>query len=409
MTTPAPPDTPPTVSRQTLNTLSRVRSLFAHLHDQGCARDKARNRKLHLDDLLTLVMLALFQPLARSHRALTQISDLKQVRKRFGVPHAAAGSISEAARVFDPEPLRHVIAELIRHQPQAPRDPRLAALNRRLTAVDGTLLDALPRLVESAWGRHRDGSPRHRWRLHLELDIQDSIPDWLALTGPKNSGAGDEKAVLRAHLHPERTYVVDRWFGHIPTLNAVVAARSDYVARIRNNARLEVVESRELTAEARAAGVLSDAVTRVGTTAQADHPTRVVILRVPPHAKRRLSQAAVAKPPTEIRLVTNLLDVPAELIALIYRYRWTIETFFRFFKQTLGCAHLLWDDPRGVRLQAYCALIACLLIQQSSGVKPSKATFAMLSYYLMGLADLDEVQAYLAKEAARRAAKKASL
>ena len=408
MTTQASPDAPPTISRQTLNTLSRVRSLFAHLHDQGCARDKAKNRKLHFDDLLTLVMVALFQPLARSHRALTQISDLKQVQKRFGVRHAAAGSISEAARVFDPEPLRHVLAELIRHQPQAPTDPRLAALNRRLTAVDGTLINALPRLIESAWGHHRDGSPRHRWRLHLQLDIQDLTPDRLALTGPKNSGPGDEKAVLRANLRPERTYVMDRWFGHMPTLNAVAAAGSDYVARVRNNAHLAVVESRPLTPEAQTAGVLSDAVMRVGLAAQADHPTRVVILRVPPHAKRRLSKAALAKPPTEIRLVTNLLDLPAELIALIYQYRWTIETFFRFFKQTLGCAHLLWDDPRGIRLQAYCALIACLLIQQSSGVKPTKAAFAMLSYYLMGLADLDEVQAYLDKEAARRAAKTTS-
>lgn len=408
MTTQAEPVAEPNLSRRTLNTLSRVRSLFGHLHDQGCARDKAKNRKLHFDDLLTLVMVALFQPLARSHRALTQISDLKQVQKRFGVRHVAAGSISEAARVFDPTPLRHVLAELIRHQPQAPQDPRLAALNRHLTAVDGTLINALPRLIESAWGHHRDGSPRHRWRLHLELDIQDSIPNWLDLTGPKNSGTGDEKAVLKAHLRPERTYVVDRWFGHMPTLNAVVAARSDYVCRIRNNAHLEVVEARQLTAEARAVGVVSDAVVRVGVSAQADHPTRVVLLRIPPHAKRRLSKTEAAKPPTEIRLVTNRLDLPAELIALIYQYRWTIETFFRFFKQTLGCVHLLWDDPRGIRLQAYCALIACLLIQQSSGTKPTKATFAMLSYYLMGLAELEEVQAFLAKEAARRAAKKTS-
>jgi len=395
----------PTLPRRTLNNFSRVRTLFAHRHDQGCARDKAKNRKLHFDDLLTLVMVALFQPLARSHRALTQISDLKAVRKRFGVPHAAAGSISEAARVFDPTPLRHVLAELIRHQPRAPADPRLAACNRRLTAVDGTLLDALPRLLESAWGHHRDGSPRHRWRLHLELAIQDSIPDCLDLTGPKNSGTGDEKAVLKAHLRPERT---DRWFGHMPTLDAIVAAGSDSVGRLRNNAHLEVVEPRELTTEAQAAGVVGDAVVRVGVTAQADHPTRVVLLRVPPHAKRRLSKAAAEKPPTEIRLVTNLLDLPAELIALIYQSCWTIETFFRFFKQTLGCAHLLWDDPRGIRLQAYYALIACLLIQQSSGIKPTKATFTMLNYYLMGLADRDEVETYLAKLATLPASKKTS-
>ena len=107
----------------------------------------------------------------------------------------------------------------------------------------------------------------------------------------------------------------------MPTLNAIVAARSDYVCRLRNNAHLEVVEARKLTAEARAAGVVADALMRVGVAAQADHPRRVVILRVPPHAKRRLSKTAAAKPPTEIRLVTNLLDLPAELIALISQYR----------------------------------------------------------------------------------------
>jgi len=408
MTTQAPSAAELTVSRRTLNTLAGVRSLFAHLHDHGCARDKAKNRKLHYDDLLTLVMVALFQPLARRHHALSQISDLKPVQKRFGVRHAATGSISEAARVFDPQPLRHVLAKLIRHQPQAPKDPRLATLKHRLTAVDGTLLDALPRLVESAWGHHRDGSPRHRWRFHLPLDIDDSIPDWLDLTGPKNSGGGDEKAVLKAHLRAERTYVIDRWFGHMPLLDAIVAAGSDYVGRLRNNAHLEVVEARVLTAQAQAAGVVRDAVVRVGTRTHADHPTRVVLLRVPPHAKRRLSKTSATAPPTEIRLVTNLLAMPAELIGLIYQYRWTIETFFRFFKQTLGCAHLLWDDPRGIRLQAYCALIAYLLIQQSSGRQPTKATFAMLSDYLMGLADLDEVQAHLAKLAASQASKTTS-
>ena len=65
--------------------------------------------------------------------------------------------------------------------------------------------------------------------------------------------------------------------------------------------------------------MVADAVMRVGVAAQAEHPTRVVILSVPPHAKRRLSKTAAGKPPTEIRLVTNLFDLPAELIALIYQ------------------------------------------------------------------------------------------
>ena len=47
-----------------------------------------------------------------------------------------------------------------------------------------------------------------------------------------------------------------------------------------------------------------------------------------------------------LRIATNLLDVPAEIIALIYQYRWTIEIFFRFFKHVLGCRHLISQDVR---------------------------------------------------------------
>ena len=40
--------------------------MLARLHDAGCARDKAGNRDLHFDHYCTLILLALFSPLARS-------------------------------------------------------------------------------------------------------------------------------------------------------------------------------------------------------------------------------------------------------------------------------------------------------------------------------------------------------
>jgi IS4 transposase len=51
------------------------------------------------------------------------------------------------------------------------------------------------------------------------------------------------------------------------------------------------------------------------------------------------------------------LDLEAELIALIYRYRWQIELFFKWFKSILGCRHLLAESPEGVAIQTYRALI----------------------------------------------------
>lgn len=394
-----------------LKILGRIQPLFAHLHDHACQRDRVANRTLHFDQLISLVMLAMFNPVARSLRALSQISDLGHVRKRFGVEHASLGSLSEAARLFDPETLSDVVAELTVGLRGVQKDPRLAALKNPLTAVDGTLLKALPRMVESAWVSTKDSRTLHAWRLHLHFDVDRWVPTRVELTGPSNSGESDEKAVLRKSVEAGRTYVMDRWFGQFTLLNAIAKAGSDYVCRVRDNSRFEVVEVRPLTAEAIAAGVISDSIVKLGLSSaeglRPDHLTRLVVIRTTPHEKRGGRKGKTAGPSSsgELLLATNLLDVPAEIIGLIYQYRWTIEIFFRFFKQTLGCRHLLWEHPRGILLETYCAIIACLLINGSTGRKPTRRTYEMLCYYYLGLASLEEMTAHLAKMEAREAAK----
>ena len=357
-------------------------------------------------------MLAMFNPVARSLRALSQVSDLDHVRKRFGVGHASLGSLSEAARLFDPELLTGVITELAGSLRGVQHDPRLALLKNPLTAVDGTLIKALPRMVESAWMATKDGRDRHAWRLHFQFDVDRSVPARVELSGPANSGDCDEKAVLRRSLVAARCYVMDRWFAQFTLLNAIVGAGSDYVCRVRDNSRFEVVEARALTDEAIAAAVSSDSIVRLGVFSAAklrpDHVTRLVVVKAEPHEKRGGRKGKTAGPSSdgELLVATNLLDVPAEIIGLIYQYRWTIEIFFRFFKQTLGCRHLLWEHPRGILLETYCAIIACLLINVSTGRKPTRRTYEMLCYYFLGMASLEEVTAHLAKREAVGAAKK---
>ena len=79
------------------------------------------------------------------------------------------------------------------------------------------------------------------------------------------------------------------------------------------------------------------------------------------------------------------------MIAEIYRNRWTIELFFRFFKHVLGCRHLLSAHPKGIEIQAYCAIIACLLISPWTGRKPTLRTYEMICLYFTGWASLEEL------------------
>jgi len=129
--------------------------------------------------------------------------------------------------------------------------------------------------------------------------------------------------------------------------------------------------------------------------ARPDHSIRLVVVKTTPHEKR--GGAAGPANNGQLLIATNLLDLPAWIIALIYRYRWTIEIFFRFFKHVLGCRHLLSHDPVGIEIQTYCAIIACMLISLWTGRKPTLRTYEMICHYFTGLAEEDELLAHLAK------------
>lgn len=381
----------------------RLTPLLARLHDDGCQRDKAGNRTLHFDEYAALILLALFNPLVRSLRSLSQTSDIDKVREQLGVRHASLGSLSEAAHVFDPDLLLPIIGELAGELRPIATDPRLKEVRHVLTAVDSTLVKTLPCLAEAMYSRTKNQQTCYYWRLHTHFAIDRHVPVRIDATDPAGRDQSDEKDVLRKHLQADHCYIMDRWFAQFRLFNDIVDAHSSYVCRIRDNSNFEVAEERPLSDAARAAGVVQDAVVRLGMgskpAARPHHQVRLVVVAVQPHEKRGGRKGKTAGPASNgtLLIATNLLDVPAEIIALIYRHRWLIEIFFRFFKQVLGCKHVLSAFPDGIAIHAYCALIAYMLLQLWTGCKPTLRTYEMLCWYFLGWASEDNVLAHLEK------------
>jgi hypothetical protein len=132
---------------------------------------------------------------------------------------------------------------------------------------------------------------------------------------------------------------------------------------------------------------------------QSDHKVRVICLRVNPHTTRGKYRGGSSGVDSDgiLRIATNLLDVPAAVIALIFANRRAIEIFFRFFKHMLGCRHLLSHNQHGIEIQTYCEIIACMLIALWTGRQPTKRTYEMICFYFCGLADEDELAGHIEK------------
>jgi len=311
------------------------------------------------------------------------------------------GSFSEASRVFDAELLKPILEEVGKQLTPLGRDPRLADVPHTLTLVDGTLLSALPLLLQAMWLKEQTGSGLVKWRLHTHFEVDRFVPTRIDVT-PDGGGEHDERAVLGRTLEADRLYVMDRGYAKFALFNRIVKAESSYVCRLRDNSAPQVLEDRPLTEEARAAGVLSDQLVHFANGKpedQPDHPLRFVCVVTSRHTSRGKYGGGSTGPGSDgiLRIATNLLDVPAEIISLIYRFRWTLELFFRFFKQILGCRKLYFRSQNGIELQAYCAIIACMLLCLWTGRKPTKRTYEMVCYYFLGLATEAELLKHIEK------------
>jgi len=389
--------------------LQQLLPLLDRMHDVGCERDKAGNRKLHFDQYCLLVLLYLFNPIVRSLRSIQQASELKKVQRLLGCPRAALGSLSEAPNVFDAERLKEIISELGVQLEPVGRDSRLKDIRQKLTLVDATLISALPRLMQASWLKSRTGKGLVKWRLHTHFEVDRYVPTRIDVT-PDGGGIHDERAVLERTIESDRLYVMDRGYAKFAVFNRIVGAGSSYVCRLRDNSVYETLEEHALTDADRAAGVLSDQLVRFFNQANArpDHSLRLICIATSPHTSRGKRGNGSTGPDSDgiLRIATNLLTVPAEIIGLIFRYRWTIEIFFRFFKHILGCRHLISHNENGIEIQTYCAIIACLLIALYTGRKPTIRTYEMICFYFCGLADEDEFLAHLAKLGAQDDARK---
>ena len=386
-----------------LKYLKQLKPLFRRLRDVGCQRDKAGNRSLFYDQYCSLVLLYLFNPTIRSLRSLQQASLLGKVQRKLGCGRMSLGSLSEAVEVFDPERLQGII-ESLSPKVKPVRDIRQGHFQHTLTAVDGSVVKTLKSIAQAAFMNDKNGGSHSGWRLHTHFDIDRHVPTRIEVTPGSNSGKNDEKNRLKSAIEPDHCYVMDRWYGQFTLWNEIVAKKSSYVCRIRDNSRLDdVVEDRVVSEKAAAAGVLRDMIVNLGASCKADerpnHQTRVILIKCEPHTKRGGRKGGTAGPPSDgiLRITTNLLDVPAEIIADIYKHRWTIEIFFRFFKHVLGCRHLLSTHKKGIEIQAYCAIIACLLISLWTGRKPTLRSYEMICFYFMGWATLEEVATHIAK------------
>jgi hypothetical protein len=333
------------------------------------------NRQLFLDDVFLAYLLAFFNPAIRSLRTIEDFSQTVQAQRHLSTRKICKTTLSDFNKLADPERLQPILTalrgELARkHGPQPPKD--LQGLLKQVLAVDGTFFTAA---ADIAWaiGSRNQHVQRHRARLDVHLDVHTWLPEVIAVPEP---GQGEAERAASA-VKPGAIHVYDRGFGsfelvaaHYEERSGELRPRAEFVLRTLSHQFFlrDDAEERTLTEEERQRGFVTD---RVGYLSGSQGN-----VRSPSALVREI--VLVAPSGEEVRLLTNLVELPASVIAEIYRQRWQVELFFRWLKCYANFDHLISHSRQGVLLNFYVVIIGVLLMYLHSGGRPSKYALILL-------------------------------
>ena len=167
------------------------------------------------------------------------------------------------------------------------------------------------------------GTQSYRARLDVHLDVATWLPEAIVVPEP---GQSETDSAIE-NIREGRIHLYDRAFSSFALLNAHYrqdddewVPRSHFVVRYRpaggNSPELRETKSRELTEADRQAGVISDCTGVFHSSKPNRHklnavPLREVCVQVDSDGETKT-----------LRLITNLFDVPASVIAQLYQWHW---------------------------------------------------------------------------------------
>lgn len=247
-------------------------------------------------------------------------------------------------------------------------------INGRVYAFDSTTIDLC--LNVFWWAKFR--KTKAGIKMHTLYEIETDIPTFIHITEAK---VHDQRAMDVIPYEQGSYYVFDRGYFDLKRLYNINEISAYFVIRQRGNLQYEVINDKETNHNEN--GVLSDQIIKLTGYQTSKKYT---------DALRRITYYATDKNKTFVYLSNNM-EIPAIQIALLYKYRWHVELFFKWIKQHLKIKSFWGTTETAVRIQIYSAITAyCLVAIVEHELKLHKSTYEVLRVLSASLLDKTPIQ-----------------
>ena len=257
-----------------------------------------------------------------SLRELTDITTAHSKRSYnlgFGASAVVRNTLAKANMLRDPRIFEEFAFYMV-SLAQRRRITKKFELHGRFYAVDSTTIDLCMSIFR--WALFR--STKSGIKVHTQIDIITEIPVFYRITNAKD---GDCKAMDWIEYESNACYIFDRGYFDLARLFRIHLCGAFFVIREKGKPKIEIVGGEDMLDGED--GVLLDQTVRFSGRRNSDnYPT---VLRRIVYYAADLGRSFV--------YYTNNFYLAAKDIALLYRYRWQVELFFKWIKQHLVYLH----------------------------------------------------------------------
>lgn len=240
----------------------------------------------------------------------------------------------------------HIFEEFAFHMVSIAQSKRITKefeLHGRFYAIDSTTIDLCMSVFR--WAEFR--STKSGIKVHTQIDIATEIPVFYRIT---NAKVHDVNSMDWFTYEALACYVFDRGYFYLARLYKIHVFGAFFIIREKRKPAYEIVDGESILDGTD--NVLKD---------QSIRFTKKENLEKYPGTVRRIVYYA---PELHRSFVyyTNNFFLSAKDIALLYKYRWQVELFFKWIKQHLQVKRFWGESENAVRIQIHIAIITYCLI-----------------------------------------------
>jgi transposase len=247
-------------------------------------------------------------------------------------------------------------------------------LHGRFYAIDSTTIDLCMSVFR--WAEFR--TTKSGIRIHTQIDIATEIPVFYRIT---NAKVHDVNSMDWFTYEPLACYVFDRGYFDLARLYRINVFGAFFIIREKGKPAYEIVDGESILDGTD--NVLKDQ--SICFTKKENKEKYPGVIRRIVYYAPELQRSFI--------YYTNNFYLSAKDIALLYKYRWQVELFFKWIKQHLQVKRFWGESENAVRIQIHVAIICyCLIAIIENDLKIGRPVFEVMRILGKSALTTDSIQ-----------------